>query len=169
VSIERTWAHRATDERLDQSAPRDVASHLEAKPAPCAPCVPPGCNQGAFAAATCMSITHCSRLAGWRRCLRNEKVRGSSPLSSTIFNIALTRSFVPLTDELDCRAFFACAPDDAVVELLGRGLPRLRRSALLPSVRERSPRPMQGLSGSLLDPPTKVPAPLTTNKKEDLD
>jgi hypothetical protein len=50
---------------------------------PCAPCVPRGCNQRASAAATCTSITRCSRLARWTRCLRNEKVRGSSPLSST--------------------------------------------------------------------------------------
>ena len=49
------------------------------------------------------------------RLVRNEKVRGSSPLSSTICNMALTRSFVLLADVQDCSSFVACAPGVAVL------------------------------------------------------
>jgi hypothetical protein len=50
-----------------------------------------------------------------RRSLRNEKVRGSSPLSSTGINVGLTRSFVLLAGEQDCPVLLACAPGVAVV------------------------------------------------------
>ena len=45
-----------------------------------------------------------------RRNLRNEKVRGSSPLSSTRFNIALTRPFAPLAGEQDCSCISRVCP-----------------------------------------------------------
>jgi len=76
-----------------------VGHEGEARPPSCAPCVPPGCNQGAPAVPTCMSITRCSRLISWTRCLRNEKVRGSSPLSSTVHDRALTRCDTTTTRE----------------------------------------------------------------------
>jgi hypothetical protein len=41
--------------------------HWKAKSAPCAPCVPPSCNQGASAAATCWPPS-----AGGRRCDRDD-------------------------------------------------------------------------------------------------
>jgi hypothetical protein len=41
--------------------------------------------------ATCTLSTRSSRLTSWTRNLRNEKVRGSSPLSSTICFLVLTR------------------------------------------------------------------------------
>jgi hypothetical protein len=47
------------------------------------PCVPPDCELGAYAAATCTSITLCSRVVRSSRCLRNEKVRGFESPSST--------------------------------------------------------------------------------------
>jgi hypothetical protein len=76
-----------------------VGHEGEARPPSCAPCVPPGCNQGAPAVPTCMSITRCSRLISWTRCLRNEKVRGSSALSSTVHDRALTRCDTTTTRE----------------------------------------------------------------------
>jgi hypothetical protein len=63
------------------------------------PMCAPGCNQGAPAVPTCMSITRCSRLISWTRCLRNEKVRGSSALSSTVHDRALTRCDTTTTRE----------------------------------------------------------------------
>jgi hypothetical protein len=65
------------------------------------------------------------------RLVRNEKVRGSSPLSSTIFNMALARSFVLLAGQLACPVLLAFAPGVAVVTLPRPERQRLRRSRLL--------------------------------------
>jgi hypothetical protein len=55
------------------------------------------------------------------RLVRNEKVRGSSPLSSTVLNMVLTRSFVLLLGKQDCTCILAFAPSVPNVELLGPG------------------------------------------------
>jgi hypothetical protein len=84
------------------------------------------------------------------RLVRNEKVRGSSPLSSTIFNMALTRSFVLMAAQLDSPVLLACAPGVAVDTVLGPSSQRLRRSGLLHRVcgSPRSPRSMPaGVAG----------------------
>jgi hypothetical protein len=44
------------------------------------------------------------------RCPRNEKVRGSSPLSSTNCNMALTRSFVLSVGQQGCRSISRVPP-----------------------------------------------------------
>jgi hypothetical protein len=66
------------------------------------------------------------------RSLRNEKVRGSSPLSSTILNMALTRSFCSHGSSAGFPpVILACAPGAAVDTVLGPSPQRLRRSELL--------------------------------------
>ncbi len=59
------------------------------------------------------------------RLVRNEKVRGSSPLSSTIFNMALTRSFVLWLAGSAAPYFLVCAPKRCRVRPFGLA-PRLR-------------------------------------------
>jgi hypothetical protein len=55
------------------------------------------------------------------RLVRNEKVRGSSPLSSTTTNLALTRPFVLLAGERDCFRIYHVCRVVAVVGLLDAG------------------------------------------------
>jgi hypothetical protein len=91
---------------------RWCSRHGQARPCIVCPMCAPGMQPRHLCHYKCTSITRYWRLGRWTRCLRNEKVRGSSPLSSTIFNTALTSSFVPLAD-----LFLEC-PRVAIVELL---------------------------------------------------
>ena len=115
---------------------------------PCAP-VCPGLQAVTSASARCTSITRFSRLVRSTLCLRNEKVRSSSLLSSTNLNMALTRSFVHLgrSSELPCTAHM-CAPGVAVVTFLRaeraasekvRAAPPTARIVLRPRLRPTSP------------------------------
>jgi hypothetical protein len=100
--------------------------------------------------------------------LRNEKSGVRVPLAPRPQICPLTRSLVLLTGELDCRAF-CLSPDDAVVEL-SRPRAAASEKVSLASVSAGTVLAANArLSGSLLDPPTTVPVPLTTNKKVDLD
>ncbi len=56
------------------------------------PCVPPRCNQGAPAAATCTSITHARALIRSTPCLRNEKVNLTTTLLTKLLTNPLAQS-----------------------------------------------------------------------------
>jgi hypothetical protein len=93
----------------------------------CPPCAPEPRRPSSHAHDAPGAVPHAVDAWAWRH-LRNEKVRGSNPLSSTKYNKALTRRNASAAAYATCTRDVACAPGVLDLALLLAPAACLRRS-----------------------------------------